>query len=67
MTGDQLAGIVHVMLLDLEKAVAIPQVVSQAAKGDYAPFDRAGRRDVGVPGPRLIAWSIWCNEPSGRA
>ena len=33
MTGDDLASIVHVMLLDLQKAVSIPFVVSRAAAG----------------------------------
>ena len=33
MTGDELASVVHVMLLDLDKAVSIPLVVSRAATG----------------------------------
>ena len=48
MTGDELASIVHVMLLDLEKAVSIPLVVSSAAKGDYGPLDDAGSGDLDV-------------------
>ena len=52
MTGDQLASVVHVMLLDLEKAVSIPLVVSRAAKGDYAPLEQAGPGDLdGRPEP----------------
>ena len=42
MTGDELASVVHEMLLDLEKAVSIPLVVSSAAKGDYAPLEAGG-------------------------
>lgn len=63
MTGDQLAGVVHVMLLDLEKAVSIPHVVSSAAKGDYAPLNDQDPGDLAAPNPQLMAWSIWCNEP----
>ena len=48
MTGDQFASIVHVMLLDLEKAVSIPLVVSSAAKGDYAPLEERARGDLDV-------------------
>src|SRR5262249_54151361 len=60
-TGDQLASIVHAMLLDLDKAVSIPLLVSSAAKGDYGPPDRAGSGDLD---PRLgLMTSIWCNEP----
>jgi pimeloyl-ACP methyl ester carboxylesterase len=63
MTGDQLAGVVHAMLLDLQKAVSIPLVVSRAAAGDYTPLNRAGQGDFGTPSPQLMAWTIWCNEP----
>jgi pimeloyl-ACP methyl ester carboxylesterase len=52
---------VHAMLLDLEKAVSIPLVVSRAAQGDYGPLDRAGSGDLN-PGLGLMT-SIWCNEP----
>ena len=62
MTGDELASIVHVMLLDLEKAVSIPLVVSSAAKGDYGPLDDAGSGDLDVELNRMSE-SIWCNEP----
>jgi pimeloyl-ACP methyl ester carboxylesterase len=62
MTGDELASIVHVMLLDLEKAVSIPLVVSSAAKGDYAPLKEEGSGDLGVD-LNLMGSSIWCNEP----
>ncbi|HSJ62319.1 MAG TPA: alpha/beta hydrolase [Gemmatimonadaceae bacterium] len=62
MTGDELALIVHVMLLDLEKAVSIPLVVSSAANGDYAPLERAGSGDLHVD-LDLMSSSIWCNEP----
>jgi pimeloyl-ACP methyl ester carboxylesterase len=61
MTGDELASIVHVMLLDLAKAVSIPLVVSSAAKGDYAPIERAGSGDLDVD-LNLMKSSIWCNE-----
>ena len=63
MTGDQLASIVHVMLLDGTKAVSIPLVVSSAAKGDYRPLEEEGpgeNRDVDL---NLMGSSIWCNEP----
>jgi len=63
MTGDELAGIVHVMLLDMNKAASIPLVVSRAAKGDYAPLNQQGPGDLSAPSPQLMAWSIWCNEP----
>ena len=48
MTGDELASVVHVMLLDGTKAVSIPLVVSSAAKGDYAPLEDAGSGDLDV-------------------
>jgi pimeloyl-ACP methyl ester carboxylesterase len=62
MTGDQLAAVVQFMLLDLERAVSIPLVVTRAADGDYAPLERAGPRgpDVDLD---LMRASIWCNEP----
>ena len=62
MTGDEFASIVHVMLLDLEKAVSIPLVVSSAAKGDYAPLEEEGSGDLDVD-LNLMGSSIWCNEP----
>jgi pimeloyl-ACP methyl ester carboxylesterase len=61
MSGDAFASVVHVMLLDLEKAVSIPLVVSRAAAGDYAPLEEAGSGDLN-PGLGLMT-SIWCNEP----
>jgi pimeloyl-ACP methyl ester carboxylesterase len=61
MTGVELASVVHVMLLDGEKAVSIPLVVAAAARGDYAPLDRAGSGDLN-PSLGLMS-SIWCNEP----
>jgi pimeloyl-ACP methyl ester carboxylesterase len=63
MTGDQLASVVHVMLLDLEKAVSIPLVVSRAAKGDFGPLERAGSGDLDVGDLNVMGASIWCNEP----
>ena len=62
MTGDEFASVVHVMLLDGTKAVAIPLVVSSAAKGDYGPLDDAGSGDLNVE-LNLMSKSIWCNEP----
>jgi pimeloyl-ACP methyl ester carboxylesterase len=62
MTGDQLASIVHVMLLDLNTAVAIPFVVSRAAQGDTAPLEDRGPGDLDVHFD-LMSSSIWCNEP----
>ena len=62
MTGDQFASIVHGMLLDLEKAVSIPLVISSAAKGDYAPLEEEGPGD-GAVDLNLMGSSIWCNEP----
>ena len=60
MTGDELASVIHLMLLDMEKAVSIPLVVSSAAKGDFAPLERAGSGDLN---PTLgLMSSIWCNE-----
>ncbi len=61
-TGDELASVVHVMLLDGTKAVSIPLVVSSAAKDDYRPLDGAGSGDLEVE-LNLMAKSIWCNEP----
>lgn len=63
MTGDELAGVVHVMLLDTEKATSIPLVVSRAAQGVYAPLNQQGPGDLSWTGLQLMAWSIWCNEP----
>jgi pimeloyl-ACP methyl ester carboxylesterase len=62
MTGDEFASIVHVMLLDLEKAVSIPLLVSRAADGDYGRLEQeaSGELDVQLD---LMSSSIWCNEP----
>jgi pimeloyl-ACP methyl ester carboxylesterase len=62
MTGDEFASVVHAMLLDLDKAVSIPLVVSRAARGDYAPLkdEDSGDLDVDL---NLMGASIWCNEP----
>lgn len=62
MTGDQLASVVHVMLLNLSKAVSIPLVVSSAAKGDYGPLEAAGGGDLRADLDAMSS-SIWCNEP----
>ena len=62
MTGDELASVVHLMLLDLSKAVSIPLVVSRAAAGDYGPLERAGSGDLDADLDRMSS-SIWCNEP----
>ena len=62
MTGDELASVVHVMLLDLQKAVSIPLVVSSAAKGDYGPLERAGSGDLRIGDLSVMGSSIWCNE-----
>ncbi len=62
MTGDQLASVVHVMLLDLDDAVQIPLVVSRAAAGDYTRLDDHGPGDLDVDLERM-SLSIWCNEP----
>src|SRR6185312_11284913 len=62
MTGDELASVVHTMLLDLDEAVSIPLVVSEAAKGNYGPLKRAGSGEFGVD-LDLMGSSIWCNEP----
>jgi pimeloyl-ACP methyl ester carboxylesterase len=62
MTGDQLASVVHVMLLDLEKAVSIPLVVSRAAEGDFTRLEDFGPGDLDVDVGRT-SLSIWCNEP----
>ena len=61
MTGDQFASVVHAMLLNLDKAVSIPLVVSRAAAGDYAPLKHAGSGDL--PFTIGLMSSIWCNEP----
>jgi pimeloyl-ACP methyl ester carboxylesterase len=63
MTGDELAGVVHVMLLDMNKAPSIPLLVSRAAEGDYAPLNQQGPGDLSAPSLQLMSWSIWCNEP----
>jgi pimeloyl-ACP methyl ester carboxylesterase len=62
MTGDGLASVVHGMLLDLQKAVSIPLVVSRAAEGDYVPLERAGPAGLDAD-LNLMGSSIWCNEP----
>jgi pimeloyl-ACP methyl ester carboxylesterase len=61
MSGDELASVVHVLLLDGTKAVSIPLVVSSAAKGDYGPLDDAGAGDLEFD--LGLMSSIWCNEP----
>jgi pimeloyl-ACP methyl ester carboxylesterase len=62
MTGDEVASVVQHMLLDLEKAVSIPLVVSRAAEGDYAPLKEEGSGDLDAD-LNLMGSSIWCNEP----
>jgi pimeloyl-ACP methyl ester carboxylesterase len=62
MTGDDLASIVHVMLLDLAKAVSIPLVISRAAAGDYTALEERGPGDLDI-GLGRTSLSIWCNEP----
>ena len=62
MTGDELASIVHAMLLDLQKAVSIPLVISRAATGDYGPLEQAGPGGLDAD-LNLMGSSIWCNEP----
>ena len=63
MSGDELASVVHKMLLDVNTAVSIPLVVSRAAKGDYGPLDHAGSGDLDIGDLNLMGSSIWCNEP----
>jgi pimeloyl-ACP methyl ester carboxylesterase len=62
MTGDELASVIQGMLLDLQKAVSIPLVVSRAAEGDYAPLEQAGSGGLDAD-LNLMRSSIWCNEP----
>lgn len=62
MTGYELASIVHVLLLDLEKAVSIPLVVSRAADGDYGRLEQEVSEELDVE-LDLMSSSIWCNEP----
>jgi pimeloyl-ACP methyl ester carboxylesterase len=62
MSGDEFASVVHKMLRDVDTAVSIPLVVSDAAKGDYGPVEDAGSGDLGVS-LDLMGSSIWCNEP----
>ncbi len=61
-TGDELAAVVHGMLLDLQQAVSIPLVVGRAAEGDYAPLEQAGSGSLDAD-LSLMGSSIWCNEP----
>jgi pimeloyl-ACP methyl ester carboxylesterase len=61
MTGNELASIVHAMLLDLQKAVSIPLVISRAATGDYKPLEEAGLGGLDAD-LNLMGSSIWCNE-----
>jgi pimeloyl-ACP methyl ester carboxylesterase len=62
ITGDELAAVVHEMLLDVSRAVSIPFVVSRAAAGDPSPLERedSGTLDVELD---LMGASIYCNEP----
>jgi pimeloyl-ACP methyl ester carboxylesterase len=62
MTGDEVASIVQGMLLDLQKAVSIPLVVSRAAEGDNSPLEEEGSGDLDADLNRMGS-SIWCNEP----
>jgi hypothetical protein len=50
-TGDELASVVHDTLLDLQKAVSIPLVVSRAADGDYGPLEERARGSRRRPEP----------------
>ena len=62
MTGNELASVVQAMLLDLQKAVWIPLVISRAATGDDKPLEHAGPGGLDAD-LNLMGSSIWCNEP----
>jgi pimeloyl-ACP methyl ester carboxylesterase len=62
MTGDELASVVHAMLLDLQSAVSIPLVVTSAAQGRFGPLEQHEPEDPDVE-LDLMGASIWCNEP----
>ena len=61
-SGDELASVVHALLLDGTKAAAIPLLVSSAAQGDHGPLEDAGSGDLHVE-LNLMSESIWCHEP----
>jgi pimeloyl-ACP methyl ester carboxylesterase len=63
MSGDELSSVVHKMLRDVNTAVSIPLLVNHAAKGDYAPLERAGSGDLDVGDLNVMRSSIWCSEP----
>jgi pimeloyl-ACP methyl ester carboxylesterase len=64
-SGNELASVVHGMLLNLQDAVSIPLLISGAAKGDYAPLKhaRAASPESANADLNLMGASIWCNEP----
>jgi pimeloyl-ACP methyl ester carboxylesterase len=66
-TGAGLAGVVQGMLLDVTRSVSIPLLVHAAARGSYAPLNRAiagAGGGNGKPAAELLMyWSIWCREP----
>ena len=43
MSGDEFASVVHAMLLDLDKAVSIPLVVSRATRATTGPSSMRAR------------------------
>jgi pimeloyl-ACP methyl ester carboxylesterase len=59
--GNDLAGVVHTLLLAADSAAQIPYLVSRTAAGDYGPL----ARHLSPPGVtrQLMYWSVWCNEP----
>ena len=61
MSGDELAGVVQTMLLDVRTASEIPLVVARAAAGDYGPLNE--QVEPGDVDHQVMFWSIWCNEP----
>ncbi len=61
ISGDQLAGVVQGMLLDVDTAASIPLLVTRAAAGDFAPLN--AQIEPGTLSRQLMFWSVWCNEP----
>jgi pimeloyl-ACP methyl ester carboxylesterase len=60
LSGDDLAGVIQSLTLNVASAAAIPLVVARAARGNYAAL-RAQIPGSGSETP-LMFWPIWCNE-----
>ena len=63
MTGDQLASVVHVMLLDLDEGSLDPAGRQPRRDGRLHAARASRARGISTSTSNLMSSSIWCNEP----